>query len=459
MKHLDFTGQHVLVLGYARSGRSVAEFLLDTGAQITINDRGDQFEDPSVSFLRSKGIRFVFGGHPLDLLDSSIDLIVKNPGIPYQIPFIQRAIDLEIPIITDIELASRATEAQLLVVTGSNGKTTTASLIHHILARASQGQTFLVGNIGKPILDAVSLAGQGDTLVVEASSFQLQGTQAFRPHILVYTNIYSAHLDYHGSQENYTGAKLRPVANMTAQDVILYNGRQGEFGSWLQASPAQKMAYNGPDTCQLRGDYLYYQDEEIISLDDIKLPGQHNIENIQAAVTAAKVMGIETAIIQQGIASFQGMPHRIEYLGALGDLDIYNDSKATNTVATITALKSFPNRSIILIAGGLDRGNDFDDLLPYLDGVVAGYFYGQCKEKLQQSFDKTGIPTFLYENLAEASQAIFEGHPLDEPAVVLLSPAAASWDQFDSFEQRGDHFKALLADIRSRREASHGQAD
>ena len=219
----DLKNKKVLVMGYAMTGRSVVEYLLTQGAQVTLNDRGNLLEDSSVHLLMDRGVKVVDGGHPLELLDQDFDFMVKNPGIPYHVPLIEEAQKRGLPIYTDIELASWIAPCPIVAVTGSNGKTTTTSWIHQMLAHRPHGQARLAGNIGVPSLVTANQASPDDVIVMEVSSFQLMGTEKFRPSIAVMTNLTSAHLDYHGSQEGYEAAKFKLVANQTAADFWVYN--------------------------------------------------------------------------------------------------------------------------------------------------------------------------------------------------------------------------------------------
>lgn len=454
MKTLEeFKDKKVLILGYALTGRSVAEFLLQAGAQITINDREDLSQDLSIQDIIQQGVKVIDKGHPIEILESGFDYIVKNPGIPYKIDLIQEALKRDIPIYTDVELASWICPGSLIGITGSNGKTTTSQLIYQILSQSEQGQTYLAGNIGYPILKACQAMSNQDNLVAELSSFQLQGTRDFHPDIAVIINIYSAHLDYHGSRQAYINAKLRIIANVKTQDYLVFNYDQAELYDWIKDASCQLVPFSMvkiDDFVRQHGAYfekglLYYKGQVICSQDDIQIPGSHNIMNILAAIAVAKIKKIDDTAIVKEIKAFQGMPHRIQPLGDFMGRRFYNDSKATNTVATITALTSFQD-PLHYIGGGLDRGNDFDDLIDHLSYVKAAYLYGQTKHKMAESFQKAGVKAiYLFDNLVEASQAAYQAAGQKE--VVLFSPACASWDQFKTFEERGDLFIKTIRDL------------
>lgn len=446
LEEQNLTNKKVLVLGYARSGRSVAEYLLAHGAQVTINEKQDLNGDPSVEPLIDQGVQVISGHHPLELLDQPFDFIVKNPGIPYQIPFLEKALEKQIPIYTDIELASWFTKGDIIVITGSNGKTTITQLIYEILKADQADRTHLAGNIGIPILSQLDQVKEGDTLVCELSSFQLQGTEKFHAKVSVFANIYSAHLDYHLSRENYIQAKLHLVQNNQADDYIVYNYDQAELHEWLKAYSGHKVPfasqqvddYVKQEGAYLQGEQLFFQGQAICQLSDIQIPGQHNLMNILAALSVAMIRQVQPEVIRQTIRQYHGMPHRIQPLGDYKGRKFFNDSKATNTVATITALKSF-NQPIHYIGGGLDRGNGFDDLLEHLTYVKAAYLYGQTKDKLAETMEKAQVKSIhRVDNLMQATELAYRA--AKEGEVVLFSPACASWDQFDNFEQRGDLF-------------------
>lgn len=446
LETINLSGKKILVLGYALTGKSVTNFLLEQGAIVTVNDRGDLEEDPSVPLFIEKGVRFVTGEHPIELLDENFDFIIKNPGIPYYIPFVTEAVERGIQIITDVELAYWFSAAPFIGITGSNGKTTTTKLIYDILHRFHAKHVFLAGNIGIPALDVIEKATNQDDIVIELSSFQLNGTQKFKPAIAVLTNIYDSHLDYHGTKKAYIAAKMQLIQNLTSNEYLVYNADQVFLFDLIARNKAKKIPFaveNVTAEIKENGAYLensslYYQGEKIIDIEDIHIPGKHNLENILAAIAVAKIKEIPNEIINETIENYQGMPHRIQPIAKSNNRVFYNDSKATNMTATTTALKSF-SEPIVYIGGGLDRGNTFDDLIPYLDNVKSAYLYGETKEKMRESFAKAGVPTIeLFDDLEAATTAAY--HTATAGDKILFSPACASWDQFKNFEIRGDLF-------------------
>lgn len=439
-------GKNVLVLGYALTGRSVAEFLIENKANLVINDRGDLSNDPSVQLLLKQGAKVIDGGHPLEILEEGFDFIVKNPGIPYNIPIIERAQAMGIPIYTDVELAYRFSKSPFIGITGSNGKSTTSSLIYNLLQNKERGKAFLAGNIGVPSLSVIKEADSQDDIVIELSSFQLEGTEDFRPEIAVITNIYEAHLDYHLTRQAYVNAKLKILQNQTNTDYVVYHYDSKELQGWLENYPSQKIPYTALNSddfvlengVYIENDWIHFKGEAILPISDIQIPGQHNIENVLAAVAVAKLKDINNGRIRETVQAYSGMKHRIQPLGLSYGRAFFNDSKATNSTATITALNSF-KQTIHYIGGGLDRGVSFDDLIPHLENVKAAYLYGETKEKMKEAFIKANVSSVeVFDNLPEATKAAYLSAEKGE--VVLLSPACASWDQFKTFEERGNLF-------------------
>ncbi|MCW6674501.1 UDP-N-acetylmuramoyl-L-alanine--D-glutamate ligase [Aerococcaceae bacterium NML171108] len=434
--------QHALVMGYGVTGRSVADFLLTQGAHVTVIDRGDSSDDPSVTLLLQKGARFVWGEHPLELVEEPFDFVVKNPGISYYTPFVQALQEKEIPIYTDVELAYLFSEAAIIGITGSNGKTTTTSLIHQLLQGSTEkGEAFLAGNIGVPALDVVARANPNDTIVMELSSFQLKGTEQFKPTIAVITNIFEAHIDYHKTRDDYVTSKLNLIRHLTLEDHLVYNYDSSELRQLLASTMACKVPFavdcidddvrrNG---VYVEGDSIFFRGEEVAQVTDILIPGKHNLENALAAIAVAKLNQVANAHIVQVLRTYSGMPHRIQKIASHKGVDFYNDSKSTNTTAAITALNSF-KQPIVYIGGGLDRGDDLSELVPHLEGVKVAHLYGESKMRMQTLFKQV----CLHDNLVEATEAAYRDAQVGD--VVLLSPSCASWDQFKNFEERGNLF-------------------
>ncbi|WEG11664.1 UDP-N-acetylmuramoyl-L-alanine--D-glutamate ligase [Pullulanibacillus sp. KACC 23026] len=438
-----YTGQYILVLGLAKSGYAAAKMLHKLGAKVVINDRSTLSEDPKAKELKQLGIQIVDGGHPLSLLDGDLKLIVKNPGIPYSNPLLVEAVKREIPIITEVELAYQLSEAPFIGITGSNGKTTTTMLIGDMLKMGNK-KPIVAGNIGTVLTEVVQDATADQVLVAELSSFQLLGTKTFHPRIAVFLNLFDAHLDYHGTKEAYGQAKLAISQNQSKEDYLVYNADDEEVTRLIQPLSVTKVPFSVKNLMDEKGAYylnggLYFEGELIVSAEDLAMPkGEHNIANALAAAAAAKLYGVSTEAIRKTLHTFSGVPHRLEYIGAVHERKFYNDSKATNILATSKALSAF-QEPIILLAGGLDRGNDFDSLIPYLENVKALVAFGETKAKLMDAAEKAGVKQIIpVDNVEDAVPVSYKLSTAGD--VILLSPACASWDQYRSFEERGDMF-------------------
>lgn len=447
----DYQNKKVIVLGLAKSGVHAALLLHKLGALVTVNDIKPLSENPSAQELVEAGIRVIAGSHPLALLDEDFSVMVKNPGIPYTNPMVKRAQELNMPIITEPELAYEVLEGEFIGVTGTNGKTTTTTLINLMLNEGLKApRSFVAGNIGVPASEVAQTIKADQTMVTELSSFQLLGTTELKPHIAVLTNIYEAHLDYHGNRHNYIEAKMNLVKNQTATDYFVVNWDTEEWRELSQRTQAQVVPFSrqglSHEGSYVQDGLIYFKEEQICPVAIIKIPGQHNVENALAAVAVAKIKGVSNEAIANVLRTFAGVRHRIQFVEEWQGRRFYNDSKATNIEATTVALQSF-EQPIVLIAGGLDRGFVFDELVPLIKkDVKAMVVYGETADLMKDAGEKAGLSTIIkVDNLVEATQQAVK---LSEPnEIVLLSPAAASWDQFKTFEDRGDLFIKTVEEI------------
>lgn len=437
----QYLHKKVLVLGLAKSGVAAASLLHKLGAFVTVNDYKPLSENLEAQGLLEQGITVICGGHPIELLEEGFELIVKNPGIPYHNPMIKEAIEKGIPVITEIELAYQISEAPFVAITGTNGKTTTTTLVFEMLDKGKK-RPLIAGNIGTVAASVAQEASDENTIVIELSSFQLMGIDQFKPQIAILTNLYDAHLDYHGTRKEYVEAKANITVNQTNTDFFIVNADQAEVMKVAEKSKAKVIPFSTKRVLE-KGAYIldgwvYLNDERIIKTTDIRLPGAHNLENILSAIIAAKLSGVDNDAIFEVLTTFTGVKHRLQYICEYKGRKFYNDSKATNILATQNAISAF-NVPIILLAGGLDRGNEFDELIPYLKNVKAIITFGQTAEKIERIAAMAGINTIKrVDNVEKAVPVAFE---FSEPGdVILLSPACASWDQYKTFEVRGDIF-------------------
>lgn len=431
----------VLVVGLAKSGVTAASLLHKLGAFVTVNDHKPLSENPQAQGLLERGIKVICGSHPIELLDEGFELIVKNPGIPYSNPIVKGALERGVSVITEVELAYQLSEAPFIGITGTNGKTTTTTLLFEML-KADNQSPLIAGNIGTVASNVAQVAHADETIVIELSSFQLMGIEAFHPEIAIVTNLYDAHLDYHGTKQEYAKAKARITENQTEADFFIYNADQEEVCHIAAQSKAKLIPFSATnkheDGAYVEDGAIYFAGERIVDITDIALPGKHNVENILAAVAAVKIKGTSNEAIQAVLSSFHGVEHRLQYVATIQKRKFYNDSKATNILAASRALASFVEPTILL-AGGLDRGNEFDELKASMNHVKAVITFGQTAEKIERVAKELGITTIKrVDNVVTAVPVAFECS--DEGDCILLSPACASWDQYKTFEQRGDMF-------------------
>ena len=449
MKNISkFANKKVLVLGLAKSGESAARLLDKLGAIVTVNDGKPFEENPAAQSLLEEGIKVVTGGHPLELLDEDFEWMVKNPGIPYNNPMVIRALEKKIPVITEVELAYLISDAPIIGITGSNGKTTTTTMIAEVLTAGGQNG-LLSGNIGFPASQVAQDAGETDTLVMELSSFQLMGIEAFHPEIAVITNLMPTHLDYHGSFEEYVAAKWNIQKNMTASDYVVLNFNQDLAKELAKKTAAQVIPFSTQekvDGAYLDGDVLTFRGEAIMKASELGVPGSHNVENALATIAVAKLRGIDNQVIKETLAHFGGVKHRLQYVGDINQIKFYNDSKSTNILATQKALSGFDNSKVILIAGGLDRGNEFDELVPDIKGLKKMVILGESAARVKRAADQAEVSYLDASDVRDATRKAFS---VAEPGdVVLLSPANASWDMYKNFEVRGDEFLAVIKELK-----------
>lgn len=458
MRQVDnYKNKNILVIGLGKSGIGVAKLLFKLGAQVTVNDASTPKDMTEVDELKSLGIRVITGSHPMTLVDENFSLVVKNPGINYDNVLVAAFLAKNTPIVTEIEIASLVFEGNLVGVTGSNGKTTTTTMIHEMLNAGNEADVFKAGNIGIPMSGIVQQATETDTIVAELSSFQLMGTPTLHPHIAVITNIFSNHLDYHKTRENYVNAKMNITKNQTKNDYLVINWDNDEWQQLSQRSQAQvipfsRLAKSKRGAYELDGD-LYWQENKIMAASDVNVVGDHNIENALAAIAVAKISQVSDAVIKHVLESFGGVRHRMQFVMEYNGRKVYNDSKATDIEATEMALNGF-KQPVILLAGGLDRGYTFEKLEPSLKKhVKAIILFGETAKKLADSATQANLQEIEYSETAETAVPL--AFKISAPGdVILLSPANASWDQYPNFEVRGDKFIQAVENFTGKKEQS-----
>jgi UDP-N-acetylmuramoylalanine--D-glutamate ligase len=447
---LELKGKKVLVVGLGKSGRAAALFLRHRGAQVTVSDvRSAEALAKDIPALLDEGIMVEAGGHGL-LTFRRQDLIVVSPGVPLDTPELVQARNLGLAIIGELELAARFLKGRILAITGSNGKTTTTALTGEILKTAGL-PTLVGGNIGVPVVSLIEESTDESWAVLEASSFQLESTEEFRPAIAVILNITPDHLDRHGNFENYARAKERIFARQQADDALVLNADNARTAETAQRSAGKvywfSIEHKVRKGAWIEDGYVVYraaQDaeiEQVMPLSKIPLKGEHNVENVLAAVCAARLAGVSVDTIRVAIEKFQAVEHRLEYVATLHGVEFYNDSKATNVDATAKAVAAFSS-GIHLILGGKDKGSDYSVLSPLLrERVRAVYTIGSAAEKIESQL--RGVVSM--HSCGTLDGAVNAAASAARPGeVVLLAPACSSFDQFENYEHRGRVFKELV---------------
>lgn len=424
-----------LVIGAALSGVACAKLLNSKGYEVYLSD---QKEIKEKGELEASGI-MVDIGHSDYLKKIDYDLIVKNPGIPYSAPFVKHFVDKGYFLYNEIEIALRyAKNYRYAAITGTNGKTTTSSLLGAFL-KTLNPLNVAGGNIGLPISEIVlKYPEESLTLALEIGAFQALGLKDFHPLVSVCTNLTPDHLNYFESLEDYYASKMRIYQNQSGDDWFLLNIDDEEVVRHAQNIKCQIITYSlykKADLC-LEDEKVKLFDETLFTIDDLKLPGKHNLYNAMVASAMAKKLGVKTKDIQKVLRDFKGVKHRLEFVKEIDGVKYFNDSKGTNPDATINALKAFKN--IILLAGGFDKHTGFEEVKPYLSNVKAMCLFGETKYEIQKIYPEASIFETMEEALKHAHAIAKKGD------VVLLSPMCASWDQFPNFEKRGEAFVELV---------------
>ncbi len=442
-----FENKKILILGMARSGYEAAKYLSKYNNTIILNDGGsrDKQDQDKLKELESLGVTLIFDSHPDDLLDESFDYIIKNPGIRNDHKYVVRAKELCIEVINEVEMAYRLLpdDVTLIGITGTNGKTTTTTLTYEIIKKSGK-RVHLAGNIGYPLCSFLDKLESGDIIVMEVSCQQLANVKEFKPHIALMTNLSEAHIDFFGSYEAYKEDKLKIFNNQTDSDIAIVNIENDDVMNGISDINSNvkyfssKREING---AYFKDDKLYYYDEFIISRDEFLLKGNHNVENALAAIMIAKEVGVDNESIVSVLKTFTGVRHRLEFIDKVKGVSYYNDTEATNTKCTTIALSSF-DKNVILILGGLERGQDFHYLDSFIGPVKEIVGIGECRDRVKEYGDSIGIKTNTFEKLSEAMNYI--NSVVVDGDTVLLSPASASWDQYKQCEDRGDEFRDIV---------------
>lgn len=443
-----FENKKILILGFARSGYEAAKFLIGRDNEVIVTDSGKEHNQDRVKELEDLGVKFVLGENPIDLVDNTVNYLIKNPGVPVNHEYVIKARELGIEVLNEVEMAYRLLPdgIKLISITGTNGKTTTTTLIYEMIKRDGKG-VHLTGNIGFPLISFLDIIKSGDIVVMETSCQQLENLEKYKPSIAVMTNLSEAHIDFFGIYDAYIKVKAKIFKNQTDKDVAVLNIDNDDVLAVTKGIESKIRYFSSTkeiNGCYIKDDAIYYYEEKIINLNDIKLVGIHNYENIMAAIIVVKELGVSNESIISLLREFGGVEHRIEFVKDVNGRRFYNDSKATNITSTQTALNAFKTPTIILL-GGMERGQYFNLLSKYMSNVKAIVCYGECKNRIKDFGDSLDLETKVADTLKEATNIAYELSL--EGDVILLSPAAASWDQYKDFEQRGNEFKEVVNEL------------
>jgi len=433
----------VLVVGLGRTGEALCDFLLDHGAQVKVSENKTLREHSrAVRDWQKKGVQFEMGGHKTESFLEA-DLIVPSPGVPW-LSELEAAQNQGIPIVSEIELAYLFLRGHIVGITGTNGKSTTATLAHKILKDAGL-PAFLAGNIGTPLISFVEHSRDDHIYVTEVSSFQLKHIEHFKASISVFLNISSDHLDWHSSFDDYCQSKKNLLATQQENDTAVLNRDDPLIWAWKEEGKAQVYFFSRKTEvekgCFIQGDWIILKDkgeERLIKTSDIPLFGIHNLENVMAAALVSHILGVPLPRIRESVECFQGLEHRLEKIMAIKGIDFYNDSKATNVDAALKSIQSF-ERKIVLILGGRDKGGDFKKLKEQVaEKAKHVLLIGEAEEKIRNALEGSVTMT----PVSSLKEAVRAGYALAEAGeVVLLAPACTSFDMFQNFEERGRVFK------------------
>jgi UDP-N-acetylmuramoylalanine--D-glutamate ligase len=443
----ELRGKRALVVGLARTGVATALFCVARGATVTATDSRTEDEiGKEIAKLREAGVTLELGGHQEKTFLAQ-DLVVPSPGVPADAPLLKAARGKGITIWSEIELAYRFLKGRLIGITGSNGKTTTTALMDHILKNAGFS-TILAGNIGTPLISRVDASRDHTVTVVELSSFQLELIETFRPNIGIFLNLTPDHLDRHLTMKAYGAAKARIFENQTEEDAAVLNADDPATNPYAPTRPRQYWFSRKRRVAQgacVRGEEIVFRgdgvEEVVLKRGDIPLAGAHNLENVLAAVAAARIAGAEKGAIAEGVRSFAGVEHRLEFVAEIAGVRYYNDSKATNVDATLKALDAFPGR-VLVILGGKDKGSDYTVLQkPLREKAILALLVGAAAEKIEKQI--AGSVAIEHAGTIERAVEI-ASHAARPGDVVVLAPACASFDQFENYEHRGRVFKEMV---------------
>ena len=442
---MEYKNKKVLVIGLARSGKAAIEVLNKLGAKVFLSER-KQLNEDELAFLKSNNVEVY--NQEMSVFEKDYDLVVKNPGVPPISDIVKKLEERNIPIISEIELAFDISKPQhYIAITGTNGKTTTTTLMYELLKKAFNDKALVGGNIGTPLCELVlqyDLMNNSNYYIsLEISNHQLVDIVNFRPEIATIINLTPDHLETMGSLDAYYKSKTEVYRNMKDNDIFIYNNDDPILKEYTDKYPInckiESFSLDNTDTYSyIKDDYMYVNNEKVLPLDKIHIVGKHNKQNVMIAITAAKALGISNEDIIEAIDEFKGVEHRIEFVREVNGIKYYNDSKGTNTDATITALNAF-DKGVILLVGGYEKGLDMSEMRKHLSCVKKVIGFGIAGKRIASDLvDDPIIVEKLDEAILEANKIAVSGD------IVLLSPTTSSYDQYSGYEERGRHFKSLV---------------
>lgn len=447
-----FENKNILILGLARSGIAAAKFLAKRNCKITINDLKESYDEKVLQELKDLGINIVLGSHPDELLKKGIDYLIKNPGVPIDHKYVLKAKKLDIPVINEVEMAylsiPKEKNIKILAITGSNGKTTTTTLCYNFLKEDNK-KVILAGNIGYPLCSFIDDLEKDTIIVMETSCQQLENMDKFKPDVAIMTNIVEAHIDFMKTFDHYKYVKSKLIKNQTENDIAILNKENQNLLETVKECNSTKKYFSSKNIIEgayIKDNSIYYYDEKIIDLEKLKLRGIHNYENIMAAIMGVKEFDCTTNTIIKVLEKFMGVEHRLEYVCTKNGRLFYNDTEATNIKCTQIALDSFKEPTIIIL-GGLERGQNFNDLKSHSKNIKAIIAMGECKKRVAEFGNSISVPTYICDYITDATKKAYEISTAGD--VILLSPGSASWDQYKECEIRGTLFKEEAQKIKS----------
>ncbi len=438
---MELRNKKILILGFSTTGIAAAKYFKSKGADVYISEYSQIKDKQKQDFedMKNLGINIEFEGHSDEFIKNA-EFCILSPSIPIDTPVLKKLEEQNIKYFSDIEYVSKNNNDKIVLITGTNGKTTTTALVSHILSEKYQAPA--TGNIGVSPFEY--LDKNVDYFVIEASSYQLHYSPTFSPKIGIFTNLTPDHINWHKTLDNYFEAKAKPFRNMKENDFAILNYDDCKVKS-LASQIKAKVYYfslHKQDTknqAYLENNKIFFNNEEIIDVNELQIVGNHNIQNAMCAILASKIIGLDNETIKQALKSFKAIEHRVEFVRTIEGTSYYNDSKGTNPEASIVAINSFPDKKVVLIAGGRDKNTSLKEFIEAIKQKISKVvLIGEASKRFRDELSKEGYLNIVTSKTLEEAIDIAS---LDRPDVVLLSPACASFDMFDNYEQRGEAFK------------------